>query len=129
MRGAWYGSAKRVAAEADPNVETVVVDAREEFADDYVLPAILANARYGGNTACVTVEAPGTDPIIFDLGTGLRFYGESLPTDAAPFRGLALVTHMHWDHVANFTMFPNATTWVGERELAWAAEQPASVSA
>ena len=36
-----------------------------------------------------------------------------------------LLTHLHWDHVANFTMFPNATTWVGERELAWAAEQPA----
>lgn len=36
-----------------------------------------------------------------------------------------LLTHMHWDHVANFTMFRNATTWVGEQELAWAAEQPA----
>ncbi len=64
-----------------------------------------ANRRYGGNTACVTVEAPGTDPIIFDLGTGLRFYGESLPTDAAPFRGLALVTHMHWDHVQGLPFF------------------------
>ena len=29
-------------------VETVVVDAREEFASDYVLPAIKANALYGG---------------------------------------------------------------------------------
>lgn len=36
-----------------------------------------------------------------------------------------LITHLHWDHVANFTMFPNATTWVGEQELAWAAAQPA----
>jgi len=36
-----------------------------------------------------------------------------------------LLTHLHWDHVANFTMFPNATTWVGEKELAWAADQPA----
>ena len=36
-----------------------------------------------------------------------------------------LLTHMHWDHVANFTMFQNAVTWVGEQELAWAAEQPA----
>ncbi|MCD1569922.1 MBL fold metallo-hydrolase [Agromyces mediolanus] len=36
-----------------------------------------------------------------------------------------LITHLHWDHVANFTMFANATTWVGEDELAWAAEQPA----
>ena len=29
-------------------VETVIVDAREEFASDYVLPAIKANALYGG---------------------------------------------------------------------------------
>jgi argininosuccinate synthase len=29
-------------------VETVVVDAREEFAEEYVLPAIRANALYGG---------------------------------------------------------------------------------
>ncbi|MGC5076874.1 MBL fold metallo-hydrolase [Agrococcus sp. DT81.2] len=36
-----------------------------------------------------------------------------------------VLTHLHWDHVANFTMFANATTWVGEAELAWAADQPA----
>jgi N-acyl homoserine lactone hydrolase len=35
-----------------------------------------------------------------------------------------VVTHLHWDHVANFTMFANAVTWVGERELSWAAAQP-----
>ncbi|MEV4737631.1 MULTISPECIES: MBL fold metallo-hydrolase [unclassified Microbacterium] len=35
-----------------------------------------------------------------------------------------LVTHLHWDHVGNFTMYPNATTWVGEDEMAWAATQP-----
>ena len=29
-------------------VESLVVDAREEFAHDYVLPAIKANALYGG---------------------------------------------------------------------------------
>jgi glyoxylase-like metal-dependent hydrolase (beta-lactamase superfamily II) len=39
-----------------------------------------------------------------------------------------VLTHMHWDHVSNFTMFPAAVTWVGERELAWAAEQPAGTS-
>ena len=62
------------------------------------------NKRYGGNTACVSVEAPGLDPILFDLGTGLRFYGESLTGDA-PFRGLALVTHLHWDHIQGLPFF------------------------
>src|SRR5690606_23628714 len=57
------------------------------------------NMRYGGNTACVSVEAPGLDPVVFDLGTGLRFFGEAVAGSDAPFRGIALVTHMHWDHV------------------------------
>ncbi len=30
-----------------------------------------ANARYGGNTSSVVVEAPDTPPILLDLGTGL----------------------------------------------------------
>jgi phosphoribosyl 1,2-cyclic phosphodiesterase len=63
-----------------------------------------ANKRYGGNTACVSLEAPGQDPIVFDLGTGLRFFGEGLPQDP-PFRGLALVTHLHWDHVQGLPFF------------------------
>lgn len=36
-----------------------------------------------------------------------------------------VVTHLHWDHVSNFTMYWNATIWVGEAELAWAARLPA----
>ncbi|HMW46119.1 MAG TPA: argininosuccinate synthase, partial [Solirubrobacterales bacterium] len=35
-------------AKAMGAVETVVIDAREEFAEDFVLPAIKANALYGG---------------------------------------------------------------------------------
>jgi N-acyl homoserine lactone hydrolase len=34
-----------------------------------------------------------------------------------------VLTHLHWDHVGNVTMFPDATLWVGEEELAWAAQQ------
>lgn len=63
------------------------------------------NRRYGGNTACVSVQAPGLDPIVFDLGTGLRFFGDALAGTDEPFRGLALVTHMHWDHVQGLPFF------------------------
>jgi phosphoribosyl 1,2-cyclic phosphodiesterase len=63
-----------------------------------------ANLRYGGNTACVSVEAPGQAPIVFDLGTGLRFFGESLPVEP-PLDALALVTHLHWDHVQGLPFF------------------------
>ena len=41
---------------------------------------------------------PGHESIVFDLGTGLRFWGRTLPRDGS-FRATALVTHLHWDHV------------------------------
>ncbi|CAN5688160.1 MBL fold metallo-hydrolase [soil metagenome] len=63
-----------------------------------------ANRRYGGNTACVALESPGVDPIVLDLGTGLRFWGQGLPADGS-FRGSALVTHLHWDHVQGLPFF------------------------
>ena len=39
--------------------------------------------RYGGNTSCVAVESPGQDPIILDMGTGLRYFGETQPLDGS----------------------------------------------
>ena len=63
-----------------------------------------ANARYGGNTSSVVVEAPGAPPILLDLGTGLRLYGESLPRDER-LEAVALVTHLHWDHVQGLPFF------------------------
>lgn len=35
-----------------------------------------------------------------------------------------LITHLHWDHVGNITMFPNADVAVGAAELHWATRQP-----
>ncbi len=57
-----------------------------------------ANRRYGGNTSSVVLASPGEDPILLDLGTGLRFFGMEHPCEA-PLRAHALVTHLHWDHV------------------------------
>jgi phosphoribosyl 1,2-cyclic phosphodiesterase len=61
-------------------------------------------ARYGGNTSCVVIEGAAHDPIVLDLGTGLRFFGLNRPFDE-PFRGTALVTHLHWDHVQGLPFF------------------------
>jgi phosphoribosyl 1,2-cyclic phosphodiesterase len=63
-----------------------------------------ANRRYGGNTACVSLDAPGSPPVVFDLGTGLRFWGNRFPV-GTPFNGHALVTHLHWDHVQGLPFF------------------------
>jgi phosphoribosyl 1,2-cyclic phosphodiesterase len=63
-----------------------------------------ANSRYGGNTACVALEVAGEDPIVLDLGTGLRFWGETQPQDGT-FHATALLTHIHWDHVQGLPFF------------------------
>jgi phosphoribosyl 1,2-cyclic phosphodiesterase len=63
-----------------------------------------SNRRYGGNTSCVVIESEHRDPILLDLGTGLRFYGMNLPRDGS-FRGTALVSHLHWDHVQGIPFF------------------------
>jgi ribonuclease BN (tRNA processing enzyme) len=52
----------------------------------------------------VTLESPGQPPIVLDLGTGLRRFGETQPLDGS-FRGTALVSHLHWDHVQGLPFF------------------------
>lgn len=66
-----------------------------------------ATRGIGGNTSCVLVRVGDDDPIILDCGTGLRYLGQDLDTgpDGAPFRGTALLTHLHWDHVQGLPFF------------------------
>ncbi len=52
-------------AKAMGALETIVIDAREEFAEDFVLPAIKANALYGGGYPLFTSLAR---PLIAKLG-------------------------------------------------------------
>ncbi len=60
------------------------------------------HGSYGGNTSCVAVEADDTPPILFDLGTGLLRYSDGVD---GPFRGVMLLTHLHWDHVQGLPFF------------------------
>lgn len=64
-------------------------------------------ARYGGNTSCVLVEVPGSEPILLDLGTGVRAYGDELVAAgrADGWRGHVLLSHLHWDHVQGLPFF------------------------
>jgi phosphoribosyl 1,2-cyclic phosphodiesterase len=61
-------------------------------------------SRYGGHSSCVSLEVDGEPPIVFDLGTGLRAYGERLG-GASEFHGTALLSHLHWDHVQGLPFF------------------------
>ena len=80
-----------------------------------------ANRRYGGNTACVALTKEDEPPIIFDLGTGLRAFGETQPLDGS-FTGTALVTHIHWDHIQGLPFFPPADR-PGARFVVYGPEQ------
>jgi phosphoribosyl 1,2-cyclic phosphodiesterase len=62
-------------------------------------------ARYGGNTSCVSVDAPGQQPLFFDLGTGARYFGKTVMVDG-PFHGVCLLSHLHWDHTQGLPFFP-----------------------
>jgi phosphoribosyl 1,2-cyclic phosphodiesterase len=52
----------------------------------------------------VSVHNGDEQPFLFDLGTGLRYYGAAWPSDRT-FRGTALLTHLHWDHVQGLPFF------------------------
>jgi ribonuclease BN (tRNA processing enzyme) len=65
--------------------------------------------RYGGNTSCAVVEIEGDEPLILDLGTGLRALGDSLLVEAraigTPLHATALLTHLHFDHILGLPFF------------------------
>lgn len=65
--------------------------------------------KFGGNTTCVLIEAPGADPIICDMGTGLTYLGNDLlerdDIDTDTFRATMLVSHLHWDHIQGLPFF------------------------
>lgn len=60
--------------------------------------------RYGGNTSSVSIEVPGQPPLLLDLGTGVVPIGRSAAMQDG-FRGTALVTHLHFDHVLGLPFF------------------------
>jgi len=72
--------------------------------------------RGGGRTVLVDAGAFGVRRV---LQQHLQAYGV-MPGDVTD----VFLTHVHFDHAVNFVLFPNATVWVGERELAWAEKQP-----
>src|SRR5574344_625598 len=70
--------------------------------------------KYGGNTACVEIQA-GKHLIIIDAGTGLINLGEDLMRDhlasgtdmydRKPVEATILLSHIHQDHIQGFTFF------------------------
>lgn len=62
--------------------------------------------RYGGNTPCVELIAPGGTRFIFDCGTGIRMLGNQIvQANASGMEAHVLVTHFHWDHIQGIPFF------------------------
>lgn len=72
--------------------------------------------RGGGRTVLVDVGAFG---VRRELRKQLESRGVA-PEDVTD----VFLTHAHYDHAVNFVLFPNATVWIGDEELSWAAAQP-----
>jgi len=67
-----------------------------------------SHRRYGGSTSCVLVRIADSEPLILDLGTGLRVLGASgvlANRSGGPNRLTALLTHLHLDHVVGLPFF------------------------
>jgi len=63
-----------------------------------------ATMRYGGNTACLELQADDGGRLVFDAGTGIRVLGASL--DLSKKQELhILISHPHWDHISGFPFF------------------------
>ena len=61
--------------------------------------------RTGWGTSCLSLELDGRTPsVVLDAGTGIQRLARQL--GPAPFRGLILLTHLHWDHVHGLPFFP-----------------------
>lgn len=65
---------------------------------------------WGGNSPCVEIETGADEPVICDLGSGLRPFGVDLLARRRGRPALihVLLSHVHWDHIMGFPFFPQA---------------------
>jgi phosphoribosyl 1,2-cyclic phosphodiesterase len=59
--------------------------------------------RYGGNTACISVDLTASTTLVLDAGTGIRLLGDSVSGPDHTF--YVALSHLHWDHIQGFPLF------------------------
>lgn len=85
--------------------------------------------RYGGNTPCIEVRC-GDRVLIFDAGTGLRAFGNTLVKNTAVRDVDIFLSHCHLDHVVGLPFFApffaegyKVRVWAGNLLPATSVEQ------
>jgi len=63
---------------------------------------------FGGNSACVQLDAGDEDYVLCDLGSGVRAFGSHVfkrdgPSKKNTFH--VFLSHVHWDHIMGFPFF------------------------
>jgi phosphoribosyl 1,2-cyclic phosphodiesterase len=63
-------------------------------------------ARYGGNTACISISSGDGQLVILDAGSGLRPLGHELMKQRnGIITADILLSHTHWDHIQGLPFF------------------------
>ena len=63
-------------------------------------------ARYGGNTACISISSGDGRLVILDAGSGLRPLGHELMKQRnGIITADILLSHTHWDHIQGLPFF------------------------
>lgn len=82
-------------------------------------------ARYGGNTACLSVTNGRGGLVILDAGSGLRGLGHDLMQQlhGNSLRADLLLTHTHWDHIQGLPFFKPLSARGNEVRIRGAAQE------
>jgi phosphoribosyl 1,2-cyclic phosphodiesterase len=93
--------AREIDLTSEPIIDTFI---------DNVLGFSIAGT-FGGNTACVEIDAGGDEYVLCDLGTGAREFGHQVLTAPTPGKKKVFnvfMSHLHWDHLMGFPFFTPA---------------------
>jgi anti-anti-sigma factor len=82
----------------------------EAALDDFIDRRLPFSVRgtVGGNTSCVELVTGGDEYVIFDLGTGVREFGNRVVAEhgsGAKRCFNVFLSHVHWDHIMGFPFF------------------------
>ena len=87
----------------------------EEFFDSSL--SLADWGTYGGNTTCCVVRC-GQTIIVFDLGSGVRQFGQDILGEMFKSQGVLIhfcMSHVHWDHIQGFPFF--APLFISRKKL------------